>query len=350
MAAAVRRPSRLVFAVTCLALLHLLPHATTGKRHLVRSRTHALTNNADALLQTSDAPPTAARWPAFYHHLRELSALSNASQPHRLRFSGVAPKPEESAISTTRAPPRPRLHLHGIHTTYGAVVDVALPLPAPYKEDAPSPSLLRALPLLAVPFLPPPLAALAALASLTTPARAGRSSDCFKLYHATCSIYPYDNETGTIDRTRSVARRVCLHPLCHADSDARLYAVIWAQKHGRVDDLLQIYCTVRTLEGEGGASIFPWRNTWRVELPIAVPGAAHSGGDICYLELAHLGYTEGYYIRCPAAGEHYEMFCTEFPEEEIAVAVWEHRSLTYRATVGPRYATYQDKYNHHDEL
>ncbi|KAL6640116.1 hypothetical protein ACP70R_022426 [Stipagrostis hirtigluma subsp. patula] len=211
---------------------------------------------------------------------------------------------------------------------------------------------LDALPLLAVPFLPPPVAALVALSYLATRVGA-RSDDCFKLNHATCAIYRYDNETGTIDRSRPMPDldlgAVCLHPLCHADSDHRLLSVLHGQQHGRWDDPLHIYCTVRTLDGEGALSILPWRNTWRVHLPIADPvAAAASGGDVCYVELAHLDYREGYYIHCPV-GEQHQTYCTEFPEEAIAAAVWEHRSLSYRATVGPRYARYSSKYAH-DEL
>ena len=211
-------------------------------------------------------------------------------------------------------------------------------------------AVLRALPLLAIPFLPPPVAALVALSSLASRVSA-RFDDCFKLNHATCTIYPYDNGTNSIDRTRPNRDldlgAVCLHPLSHADSTERLFSMLNGQRHGRGDDILHIYCIVSTLEGD--LSILPWRNTWRVHLPVADPGAAAaSGTNICYIELAHLDYREGYYIHCPA-GEHHQTYCTEFPEEAIAAAVWEHRRLNYRATAGPRYVTYQQKYKH-DEL
>jgi hypothetical protein len=60
-----------------------------------------------------------------------------------------------------------------------------------------------------------------------------------------------------------------------------------------------------------------------------------------------LGYREGYYIHCPV-GEHREAYCTEFPEEAVAAAVWEHRKLNYLATVGKRYGSFEPMYN--DEL
>jgi hypothetical protein len=170
-----------------------------------------------------------------------------------------------ATLTTPRAPPLPRVYDVNEHAA--AACYATLPAPrsvtAAYKKEmAP----LNALPLLATRFLPPAVAALVALASVTTQVRA-RTTDCFKLNHATCSIYAYDNETATIDRSRIKHRWVCLHPLCHSDSDTRLYAMIWAYKHGRVDDLLHVYCTVRTLEGD--MSILPWRNAWRVHLPIA---------------------------------------------------------------------------------
>ncbi|CAL5002700.1 unnamed protein product [Urochloa decumbens] len=89
-------------------------------------------------------------------------------------------------------------------------------------------------------------------------------------------------------------------------------------------------------------TIFPWRNTWRAHLPVADPGAAAFSGDrLCYVELAHMDYREAYYIRCPAAGGHAHVSCTEFPDEVVAAAVWEHRSLTYRDTVGPKCERYR---------
>ncbi|CAO2210717.1 unnamed protein product [Urochloa humidicola] len=128
------------------------------------------------------------------------------------------------------------------------------------------------------------------------PRRAAHSDDCYKLHHATCTVYPYDKKTGSVDRARPDPDMdlgaVCLHPLCHADSADRLLSALHAQRRGRGDNILYVYCAVRTLEG--APSIFPWRNTWRVHLPVA---------DICYVELAHLGYREGYYIHCPVA-EH----------------------------------------------
>ena len=147
--------------------------------------------------------------------------------------------------------------------------------------------------------------------------------------------------------TSTSARCACTRSATLTPPIERLFSVLNGQRHGRGDDILHIYCIVSTLEGD--LSILPWRNTWRVHLPVADPGAAAaSGANICYIELAHLDYREGYYIHCPA-GEHHQTYCTEFPEEAIAAAVWEHRRLNYRATAGPRYTTYQQKYKH-DEL
>jgi hypothetical protein len=54
-----------------------------------------------------------------------------------------------------------------------------------------------------------------------------------------------------------------------------------------------------------------------------------------------MDYREGYCIRCPATSDGYaHMSCTEFPEEPVAFAVWEHR-LTYRDTVGPKCERYK---------
>nr|TKW09877.1 hypothetical protein SEVIR_6G129900v2 [Setaria viridis] len=79
---------------------------------------------------------------------------------------------------------------------------------------------------------------------------------------------------------------------------------------------------------------------WRImpiHLPVADPAAVvAAGGDVCYVELEHMNYREGYYIRCPVRDcRHVPVLCcTEFPHDAIAAAVWEHRRLTYRNTVG----------------
>ncbi|KAL6842489.1 hypothetical protein ACP4OV_027724 [Aristida adscensionis] len=209
-------------------------------------------------------------------------------------------------------------------------------------------ALLAALPLLAIAFLPPSLAAAAVVLSLAPVVRADLSEDEYlRLNHATCAVYPYDNAAGAADRARPVPclRAVCLRPLCiDADPEERTLAAAYAAHRGRRDDPLRVYCAVHSLEGASSPSIFfPWRNVWRAHLPVADPdAAAASGDDVCYVELAHLDYREGYYIRCPAAGSrHAHSSCTEFPEEAVAWVVWEHRSLTYRDTVGSKCDMYK---------
>ncbi|TVU06678.1 hypothetical protein EJB05_49902, partial [Eragrostis curvula] len=184
-----------------------------------------------------------------------------------------------------------------------------------------APSLLNAaLPLLAVAFLPRPLAAAVILSYLPSLVRAGLSEEEFlKLNHATCAVYPYDINTGAVERARPIPslREMCLRPLC-LDLDGE------ANK-------LRIYCAVHSLKGASSPSIFfPWRNTWRAHLPISDPeAAAASGDDVCYVELAHMDYRERYYISCPAGDGHSRLSCTEFPEEAVASAVRDHRKLTY---------------------
>nr|CAB3482737.1 unnamed protein product [Digitaria exilis] len=354
-------------AVVVLALVPFLAQATAAEN--LRVRCCSLTTTTPLPPHCSEfplgvgAPPTAAGTPAFVDHLRAPSpsaALPDAAAaPSPSTTYSDDSSPRSLGASAAAARPAPRCPSSRDLNTRATIVEAAP------RSGATTPAtkavLLRALPLLAIPFLPWPVAALAAFSLLPTTVRA-RSDDCYKLNHATCKMYPYDNETDSVDRARPNKDMglgaVCLHPLCHADSPERLASVVYGQYCcGRSGDIPHIYCTVRTLEGapseSGGIetnepSIFPWRNTWRVHLPIADPAAAAaSGGDICYVELAHLDYREGYYIHCPV-GEYHETYCTEFPEEAIAAAVWEHRRLNYRDTVGSLYATYQSKYK--DEL
>ncbi|KAL6646481.1 hypothetical protein ACP70R_018089 [Stipagrostis hirtigluma subsp. patula] len=227
-----------------------------------------------------------------------------------------------------------------ITTPCGGVTSAA----APSTTNA---ALLHALPLFAIAFLPRPLAAAVALSSLASLALADLSEEEYlKLNHATCAVYPYDNATGTVDRSRPLPelRAICLRPLCiDADPDERTLSVVYAERHGRRDDPLRVYCAVHSLEGASSPSVvFPWRNIWRAHLPVADPDAAAASGDnVCYVELAHMDYREGYFIRCPASDGHAHASCTEFPEEAVASAVWEHRTLTYRDTVGPKCDMYK---------
>ncbi|CAL4998167.1 unnamed protein product [Urochloa decumbens] len=198
------------------------------------------------------------------------------------------------------------------------------------------------LPLLAAAFLPPPAAAAVALSSLAPLALTTDLPDEYtNINHATCAVYSYNNATGEADRARQLLdlRVVCPRPLCIDAAESDL-----DERHGRRrDDQLHVYCAVQSLEGAASPSIFfAWTNTWRAHLPVADPGAAAASGDrLCYVELAHMDYREGYYIRCPDVGGHAQVSCTEFPEEAVAAAVREHRSLTYRDTVGPKCERYK---------
>ncbi|CAL5002671.1 unnamed protein product [Urochloa decumbens] len=173
-----------------------------------------------------------------------------------------------------------------------------------------------------------------ALSSLAPLALAADLPDEYtKLNHTTCGVYANDNATGAADRARPVPglRVVCPRPLCIDATDL--------EDEERRGDPLRVYCAVHSLEGAASPSVFfPWRNTWRAHLPVADPGAAAASGDrLCYVELAHMGY----YIRCPDDGGHAHVSCTKFPDEEVAAAVWEHRSLTYRDTVRPKCEMYK---------
>jgi hypothetical protein len=188
-------------------VLHLFARATTGMLELDNHTTHA-PRNAALLFMASDAPPMPTRWPvtACSHRLHAPSALSNATRTRCISFSAASPDPEDATTSattatlTTRAPLLPRLYDVNEHAAaaYYATLTAPRSVIAAYKKEmAP----LNVLPLLAIPFLPPAVVALVALASLTTQVLT-RTTDSFKLYHATCSIYSYDNETATIDCSR----------------------------------------------------------------------------------------------------------------------------------------------------
>ncbi|CAO2163628.1 unnamed protein product [Urochloa humidicola] len=341
MAMAVRAAQLAVIGLA-LALLFLLARATTGENFLVRRRslTTIPPRGSAAILPSSDAPPTAAARPASSHNLRAASPsgdLPDATAPHGLGVSAVA-RQDQDATASPLSPPKRAVNKRAAaatsadQTPRGAVISI------------------DAVPLLAVPFLPLPVAALVSLSYLAAPARAWSSSDHPKLTHPTCAVYNYDNSTGTVNRRRPDPRlsAECEHPLCHAEAYKR--AALHAQQHGREDDPLLIYCTVRVPERP--QSILPWLNVWLTLTPVADPAAAAaaSGDRVCYVELTHLGYKEGYYIRCPSRhlkGRH--SACVAFPEEEIAAVVWEHRRLNYRDTVWPRYLTLAPA-EKHDEL
>ncbi|KAF8675599.1 hypothetical protein HU200_047671 [Digitaria exilis] len=266
---------------------------------------------------------------------------SDDSSPRNLGASATARQIWDNTASPEAAAARPAprsprgLDLH----TSATIVEAAQRRGVTVSATTPATKavLLRALPILAIPFLPRPVAALVVFSFLATPVRAW--SGCSRLSHATCDLYKYDNETGTVDRRRPdpTVHAKCEHPLCHDDTYKR--AVIHAQEHGRGDDPLLIYCSFHVLKRP--PSILPWLNEDVTHMPIANPAAVAASGDrVCYVELTHMGYREGYYIRCPSPySEGRGLACMEFPEEEIVAAVWEHRRLNYRDTVWPQHLT-----------
>jgi hypothetical protein len=152
-------------------------------------------------------------------------------------------------------------------------------------------TMLGALPLLAVPFLPTPLAALVVLSSLATPAKAllGFGSDCSRLARPTCAVYyyHYDNETGLLNRWRRdpILNARCWHPLCHP-TVYRL-ASLYSQQRGRGDDPLMVYCIFSALISP--PTIIPWLNIYETYMPIDDPAAVAASGDrVCYVELTHM--------------------------------------------------------------
>ena len=99
------------------------------------------------------------------------SSRTRTTPPHRARL--LRPRTRLQAPASARRP-----HARG------AAVDGSLLTPGASGITAPSKmaAVLRALPLLAIPFLPPPVA-LSSLASRVS----ARFDDCFKLNHATCT-------------------------------------------------------------------------------------------------------------------------------------------------------------------
>ncbi|CAO2210716.1 unnamed protein product [Urochloa humidicola] len=357
------RPSHLAGLISlCLALLlHLLGRATTCENLLVRGcATTSLPPRGSVLPLGSDsdsdsdapAPPTPKeavvsgllRLDLVFlvrpHALPSPSTLSVSRSPRRRAAdAAVVTRLDEGANASPRVtPPRPRGSVGHKRAASAGSIDI---------ETAPSKTKAALLPLLSIPFLPPPVAALVALSSMAAAAHAW-SSDCSRLTHAACDLYKYDNETGTVNRRRPdpTVSTMCEHPLRHPADDAYERAAIHAQEHGCGDDPLLIYYSFHVLKRP--PSILPWLNEDVTHLPVAA--AAASDDPICYVELTHLAYREGYYIRCPSPySEGRVLTCTEFPEEEIAAAVWEHRRLNYRATVWPRYLTPAPA-EKHDEL
>ncbi|KAK3123229.1 hypothetical protein QOZ80_8AG0626770 [Eleusine coracana subsp. coracana] len=284
----------------------------------------------------------AAGRPACSDHLRAPSALTNASRSRYLGSSAVSSEPEdanEAVASSVHAVPLAREH-ESLSSDTGFLlhmraVAVYASVPAPRGATRMKPMLVAALPLLAVAFLPPPVAALVAFSSLAAPARAWSEEYCSKVTHASCAVYDYDNDTATVDRRRHHPglNAQCEHPICRAKTHDR--AVLHAVQHGRGDDPLLIFCSVLRIVKDPPPSMLSWKNVWMTQVPVADPATAAASGDrICYIEPVHLGYREGYYIRCPNANDQgTHSSCTVFPEQEgaaeIAAALWEHRKLNY---------------------
>ncbi|KAL6639924.1 hypothetical protein ACP70R_022234 [Stipagrostis hirtigluma subsp. patula] len=289
------RSSHLTLAADCLALLHLLAHDTTGGHHLVHGHTNTditVPPHVSVLLPLlSDASPTAAS-----HHCRappSLSTLLDASPPRRLYLSAISR--EDTTASTS---PCPCPYVRGVHTR--AAVIVAKPrAPAGVTSPARKENLLDALPLLAVPFLPP----LGWRYPPWCPPSAPSPPTTAPGWHMPPAPCTATTTTAPADRAQPFADllSVSQHPLCHAGSDKRARSTDHAQYRGRHGDafLFHSYCALRTLEMETVAEGDAWR-IMPVHLPIDDPDAVvAAGGEVCYVELEHMNYSEGYYIRCP---------------------------------------------------
>lgn len=244
--------------------------------------------------------------------------------------------------------------------------------------------LLRALlPLFTIPFVPGPVAALAVLFFQLTTAHA-RPEDSYKLNHTTCNIYPYDNDTNSVDRARPNKdmglAAVCLHPLFYADSPECLASVVYGSTAAAwvTSSTSTAPCArSRRVHQVGLRRILRSRSHFGfgIQPPSFHPSPLHPSPNRASPRSSH-GGTSGASIclwqtlpprQRPAATSatsssrtwrlqggilhplpRHETYCTEFPEEAIAAAVWEHRRLNYRYTVGSMYASYHSKYK--DEL
>ncbi|KAK3123230.1 hypothetical protein QOZ80_8AG0626790 [Eleusine coracana subsp. coracana] len=294
------RPFRLV--VIGLAFLHLLAYAAAEDILVVHSRsfvaTSVLPNDATS---TSTIAPRRVDVPAVERE--------DATAPATATTTAAAGPPTCSSSC-------PCICLV-VHMREFAVEDT---VPAPSGITIASATMKKALPLLVVPFLPSPLAALVVLSSLAPHARAADDS-CGLLAHATCAVYRYhpnaDGGTGCVDRSRPLdgVRPVACGP-----------------RQGRIDGAFRRYCHVRTVEFYDGPEGVEWRvlaDHPRVADPDAVVAA---GGDVCYVELEHLNNREGYFIRCPVrkCPRFPFLCCSDSPHDAI---VWERRKLTYRGAV-----------------
>jgi hypothetical protein len=289
-----------------LAFIYLHASAAAVDKVAVHRRTN------DASIRPHDTTLTDAGRSASSHAATSLSTTSpNDNAPRRLDVSAVAGK-DASAAATTAASPTCTCVCVVLHMREVAV------------EDTARKALFHALPLLAVPFLPKPLAALVVLSSLAVPARSDRPSDnsCCLLAHATCTVYRYLPDGTGVDRSRPYdgVRPVGCGP-----------------RQLRLDGPFRSYCHVRTLEGYNapkGKGI-----AWRVlsdHPPVADPDAVLAGGGhVCYVELEHLNHREGYYIVCPVrkCPRFPFLCCSDSPHDAV---IWDRRShlRSFRDAVG----------------
>jgi hypothetical protein len=188
-------------AVIGLAFLHLL--ATAADNAVVRGRTNDATTELHTSVRPHDTTLTGAGRPASSHSATSTSTSApNDNAPRRHDVSPVVAGMDASAAATTAtvASPACTCVCVVIHMREVAVEDTVL---APGGITARK-VLFHALPLLAVPFLPTPFAALVVISYLAAPARAHCPSDdsCRLLAHATCTVYRYLPDGTGVDRSR----------------------------------------------------------------------------------------------------------------------------------------------------
>ncbi|KAK3123226.1 hypothetical protein QOZ80_8AG0626710 [Eleusine coracana subsp. coracana] len=284
------RPFRL--AVIGFAFLHLLAGAAAEYNLVVHSRT---IDTSGATVLPNDMTPTAAT----------TSTSTSITAPRRLDvpvIDATAPATTTTAATPPTCSSSCPCVCAVVHAREAAVEDT---VPAPSGITIASTTMKKALLLLVIPFLPPPLAALVVLSSLTTSTRA---TDDGLLAHATCTVYRYDG-TG-VDRCR---------PL----DDVR--PVACGPRQGRIDGAFRRYCHM----------------AWRVltdHPSLADPHAVvAAGGDVCYVELEHLNYRDGYYVLCPVRK------CPRFPflSASIPLTTPSSGSAGSSSTVAPSSGTTQ---------
>ncbi|TVU06676.1 hypothetical protein EJB05_49900, partial [Eragrostis curvula] len=322
--AAPMRPSHLAVVGLGLAYLLLLPSAAATTTELLH-----------ASVLPHDTTLTLAGRPVSSHHGRASSTSTSTTPPddntpRRLDVSAAVREDSTAPAPTATAAPSPRVRsscpcVRVVVDMREAAVDDLVPAPCSITAAATRKALLlRALPLLAVPFLPTPLAAVVALSTLATPVRAGHLSTNGTCpgrdrEHATCTVYRY-HPGGCVDRSMPFNG---LRKVCHAGADELSRTVACACRQGRLGHPFQSSCHVSTLELYDGPARINWRVLAGDYLPIADPAAAAaSGEDVCYVELERGSHREGYYIPCPVRKCPRLPFlcCPEFPNDAAVVA------------------------------